>query len=311
MKLQSIARLLTAAAVLGFSAPRLLAQTPVEIDGAITAIKSNNDGTVTMNVMGINVVVPKGTPVTSPSAMLTLQQLADQAPLPGREEPGFVGGNAFITGTGNPENGTVTATDVFVEAAKNIVAGFVTSAEPFKINGMPVTFSKDARLPSAPPRNLYGFPVKTDTLKAGTSVIVEGYWDGKSFRAFSTSVRGKAELLSIYPQVAIIASKSWERSPNNEKGDDVELSGAVTMTHTPSSVNTQTIRIFRVDKGVDTMLGDAVATRDANNPDFALFSFKMTTTPSADSVLGSAPTRFKAVNISAATIEADTTEFVR
>lgn len=324
MKFQTQACLLLTTAILGVLASPIPAQGQaqsqqsstqqnpmVELDGAITAVKLNNDGSVNMTVMGVNVVIPKGTPVTSPSAMLSLEQLADQTPLPGRTEPGFVGGTAFISGTGDITTGTVTASDVFVEAAKHVVAGFVTSGEPLTVNKMPVSFSKDPRLPSAPPKNGYGFPVKISALKPGTPVVIEGYWDGKNFRAFSTAINGKAEMQSIYPQVSIIASKSWERTPNNEKGDDVEIRGAVTMTHVPSTVNTQTIRIFRVDKGVDTMLGDAVATRDPKDPDYGIFEFKMTTPATSDPVLGSAPTRFKAVNITAATTEADTTEFVR
>ncbi|TLD68442.1 hypothetical protein FEM03_22835 [Phragmitibacter flavus] len=311
MKFRTIASLLSALTFLGSSASLVHAAVPVELDGAITAVKLNNDGSATLTVMGVTVTLPKGTPVTSPSAMLTLQQLADTTPLPGRTEAGFVGGTAFISGTGDPATGSVTASDVFVEAAKHIVVGFVTSGEPLTVNNMPVSFSKDPRLPSAPPKNKYGFPVKVSALKSGTPVVVEGYWDGKSFRAFSTAINGKAEVMSIYPQVAIVASKSWERTPNNEKGDDVEIRGSVTMSHAPNTITTQTIRIFRVDKGVDTMLGDAIANRDPEDPDYGTFNFKVTTPPSSDAILGSAPTRFKAVNISAATIEADTTEFVR
>lgn len=287
--------------------------TPVEVDGTVSSVKTNKDGSITLTVMGVAVNVPKDTPITSPSAVLTLAQLADPAPLPGRTQPGFVGGNAFVTGDTDAASGVITATDIFVEPAKHLLLGVVTSkaGAELKVNNMPVLFSKDPRMPSVAPRNRYGMAVDTSALAHGSTVLVEGYFDGTNFRAFNLEIRGKAPVTSPHPQVAIIASKCWEKSPNGSAGDEVEVRGAVTMGHVSSGVNTQTVRIYRVDRGVDTVLGDAIATRDPSDNNFALFEFTTTTPPSTDAVLGTAPTRLKAVNISAAMAEADVTELVR
>lgn len=67
-----------------------------------------------MTVMGMTVTVPVGTVVTSPSATLTLAQLADATPLPNRTQAGFIDGTAIINGD-VAANGIITATDVFVE----------------------------------------------------------------------------------------------------------------------------------------------------------------------------------------------------
>lgn len=286
---------------------------PVEVDGAVSAIKSNKDGTVTMTVMGVSVNVPKDVTITSPSSVLTLAQLADTAPLPGRTQPGFVGGNAFVTGETDPESGIITASDIFVEPANNLLLGVVTSkgGGSLKVNHMAVELSNDPRMPCASPKNKYGMPVDIKNLASGTPILIEGYFDGTSFRAFNLEIRGKSPVASPYPQTSILASKCWERTPNDSVGDEVEIRGAVTMTHAPAEVNTQIVRIFRIDNGVDTLLGDAIAKRDPEDPNYALFDFKIATPPSSDPVLGSAPARFRAVNISAAMTEADVTDLVK
>jgi hypothetical protein len=286
---------------------------PVELDGTISTVKTNKDGTVSLTVMGVAVNVPKEVSITSPSAVLTLAQLADTAPLPGRSQAGFVGGNAFVTGETDPSTGVITASDIFVEPANNLLLGVVTSkgGGPLKVNHMPVELSNDPRMPCAPPKNKYGMPVDIKNLASGTPILIEGYYDGGSFRAFNLEIRGKSTVASPHPQIAIIASKCWERAPNSSVGDEVEIRGAVTMTHTPAEATTQTIRVFRIDNGVDTMLGDAIAKRDSDDPNYALFDFKIATPPSSDAVLGAAPTRFRVVNISAAMVESDVTDLVK
>jgi hypothetical protein len=53
-------------------------------------------------------------------------QLADPATLPGRTEPGFIGGTAIILGTS--DGITNTADDVFTEPAENVVLGLITAS---------------------------------------------------------------------------------------------------------------------------------------------------------------------------------------
>ncbi len=99
---------------------------PLALEGPIDSVIKNIDGSATVTVMGIVVNVPAGTPISSPTAALSIDQLADPTELPGRAgQPGFTGATAIITGeataTGN------TADDVFVEPAENIVGGVIST----------------------------------------------------------------------------------------------------------------------------------------------------------------------------------------
>ncbi|RYD77583.1 MAG: hypothetical protein EOP84_15355 [Verrucomicrobiaceae bacterium] len=272
---------------------------PSEIEGPIDSVRLLDNGTVVMRVMGIRINVRPGTPIASPTAALSLQQLADPTPLPGRTQEGFERGTAIVIGTTNAA-GVITADDVFVEPAENVVVGVVTenTGGTLQLNGMPVSFLADPRIPAAPLKNAFGFEILASSVLPGTPASVEGYYAGGVFNAFLMEVEGNAQLANPNPQISVLRADSRERTPNNERGDEVDVRGAITAAHVAPGVTTQTIRVFRVDNGVQRALGTTIATLDPATPGFASWNFRIATTPTNNVVLGSTPTLLRARNIS-------------
>jgi len=160
------------------------AAVPLALEGPITSVTDNLDGTATVTIMGIVVNVPAGTPISSPTAVLSVDQLVDPTPFPGRfgpdgaPLPGFVGGTAIITGeatvTGN------TADDVFVEPAENIVGGVIISdgigclSDGCSVSGTPIKQLVDSRIMAGGPVDPNGLTLSTIT--SGGPAIAEGYF---------------------------------------------------------------------------------------------------------------------------------------
>src|SRR3989475_11157212 len=144
------------------------------VEGPIDAVNDHRDGGGTITVMGIVIQIPEGTPITTPTASLSMAQLADSAAFPGRSQPGFIGGVAIVNGSST--DGVITATDVFVAPAQNFLVGQVTGNQPLKVNGVRVQILNDARMPGGVLRNIYeGFPVAPASVPIGGAATVEGY----------------------------------------------------------------------------------------------------------------------------------------
>ena len=276
-----------------------------EVEGTVTAISTNFNGSVSMTVMGITVNVPVGTPVNTPTAQLTFAQLVSTTPLPNRTQPGFIGGTAIVTGTSDAR-GVLTADSVFVEPAENVILGIVTAntASGISVNNIPVVFIQDARMLAEPVKDVNGIEIIRSSIPVGTGASVEGYYSNGIFNAFLMEAEQGTPVLAT-PQVAITRATARERTPNTQRGDEYEIRGSTTMTHVAPGVTTQTIRVVRVDNGVETLLGNATATLDITG--IALWRLRGATAPSADPVLGTAPTLVKAINTSAGANNAFTT----
>lgn len=305
MKHTTLLKSTLAAAALLLSGVHASAQLPpsppplaTEIEGAISAITLNGDGTVAMTVMGMNVVVPVGTPVSTPSSSLTFTQLVDPAPLPNRTEAGFIGGTAIVIGTADFA-GTITAEDVFVEPAENVILGVVTANGngTFAINNVPIVLLGDPRMPALPVRDVNGIEILQSSIPVGSGASTEGYFANGVFNAFLVEA-DEGTPVDTTPQITIVRADARERTPNNRRGDDLEIRGTVTMTHLPLDVSTQSVSIFRVDGTTQTLLGTITATRSVDAPTVGDWRLRMTTPPTNDPVLGTAPTTVRAVNIS-------------
>jgi hypothetical protein len=297
-----------AAAALLLSGVHASAQAlPSEVEGTVSAITANLDGSVTMTVMGMTVNVPTGTPAASPSATLTLAQLVDPAPLPNRTQAGFTGGTAIIIGT-VAASGVVTAEDVFVEPAENVMLGVVTAnnAGALSINGVPITMLNDPRMPAKPVQDVNGIAIIPASIPVGTGASAEGYFANGVFNAFLVEAE-QGTPVNVAPQVTITRALGRERTPNNRRGDEVEVRGSVTTTHAAPGVTTQTVRIFRIDGTTQTVLGTATATVDPLTPGVATFVFRVTTPATNNAILGVCPTTVRVVNISAGANNASST----
>ncbi|HEY5643026.1 MAG TPA: hypothetical protein VIS31_09135 [Woeseiaceae bacterium] len=188
------------------------AQVPAAIEGRIESITINDDGSVNMTVMGVDVIVPAsvfgllnadGT-VAEPSLATTPtasiydpnQLLGD--PLPGRNDAGFLNGTAIINGASTTTAvldfaGNITsltpgfvAADLFVEPAENVVLGSLQRGGTCTLymEGIPLNFIEDARMAAGMPINGSGFEVDPCGIpENGAAGAVEGYYgfDGQLY----------------------------------------------------------------------------------------------------------------------------------
>ncbi len=280
--------------------------TVAALEGTISSVTLNTDSSITMVVMGMTVNVPAGAIITSPTATLTTAQLADTAPLPGRTQPGFVGGTAIINGTVD-SSGLVTADDVFVEPSENVVLGVVTAntGSQISVNGIPVSLITDARMPAKPVQDVNGIAIILGSIPVGVGAGIEGYFSNGTFYAFLIEA-DEGTPVNAQPQVVITRALGRERTPNNRRGDELEIRGTCTTTHAPAAT-TQSIRVFRIDGTTQTLLGTGTATVDPAFPGIANFTFRTVTAPTNNPVLGTCPTTVRVVNISTGANNASTT----
>jgi len=157
-----------------------------EIEGPMSSIIDNGDGTGTIVAMGIIIQVPAGTPIHTPVTSLTISQLADPTPLPGRFSPGFIGGTTIALGV--IEDGVLIAEDIFAEPAENVALGIITnssctnsdcsnSGDFLELMGSRVVRITDPRMFAEPPKNAFGFEIDLSQGNlTGALAGVEGYF---------------------------------------------------------------------------------------------------------------------------------------
>ena len=166
---------------------------PLLLEGPISALTANPDGSGSITVMGVVVDIPAGTPITSPTAALTINQAADLTPLPGRTQPGFLGGTAIING--DSVAGVNTAADLFMEPSENILGADVTSVPPaaIEIGGVALAELTDTRIPADPVMNDFGFEVDPATVPTGVDAVGEGYLSNDGSGVFQYFVLAVAD----------------------------------------------------------------------------------------------------------------------
>lgn len=257
-------------ALLLLTASAALAQVPSEIEGRIESVTATSPTEVTLVVMGMTVKIDTSrVPVVTPTATLNHAQIVDATPLPNRTEAGFVGGTAIVLGTVDPA-GVITAEDVFMEPAENVILGVTTSMTPLTVNGVPVTFITDARMPAVPIKNEFGFAVNFAGVTNQTPVALEGYYSGGIFNAFLLEVGGFAPLASSAPQVSItrVRGRELEDPADNDR---LDIRGAITMGHTIDNTQTLTVLGVREDNTTFILSNAVVATRDLEDPRFGAY----------------------------------------
>ena len=260
------------------------------VEGPVNRTTFNADGTGSMVVMGVNVDVPAGLIAESPTSSLTVRNLCIRNRLPGRLEPGFVGGTALIGGIVNTATGKFTATDITVEPAENVVIGTVSSISPLKIQNTEIAFISDPRITTGIV-NTFGFPALLSGLALGQPAAAEGYFAAGKLQAYVVELDENAPLAEDVTQINIMRASSRERTPNNNRGDEVDMRG---FYYSQNGAAPQ-IQVFRDDNGVLTSLGLATSTPDGINPKFGVWNYGAVTPTTNDPVLGTAPTKFKVV----------------
>jgi hypothetical protein len=243
-----------------------------------------------MVVMNVTVHVPADFIAVSPTNDLNVRHLCIRNRLPGRIEPGFVGGTALINGIIETATGKFTATDITVEPAENVAIGVVTGISPLKIQFTEVAFIADPRI-TTQTINAYGFPALLDNLALGQNVSAEGYFASGKLQAYVVQLDETAALAEDVTQINIMRAASRERTPNNNRGDEVDMRG---FYYSQNGAAPQ-IQVFRDDNGVLTSLGLATSTPDGINPKFGVWNYGANTPTTNDPILGTAPTKLKVV----------------
>jgi hypothetical protein len=248
-KFRMIVLLVLAGCLFGIGAVPALAQiptlipVPVELEGPISAVVDNGNGSGSIVVMGVTVQIPATAVIHTPTATLTIAQLADPTPLPGRTQPGFVGGTAIILG--QTDGVATTAEDVFAEPAENVLLGVITRADGctatdctnLEVLGTQLLRLTDPRLPANPPANAFGFQVDlSQGALVGSPASVEGYYGQvavppsvvPALHYFIVELDGGALLNPGVTEVSILRAQCRER----DNGIELDVLGA---THDPGT----------------------------------------------------------------------------
>jgi hypothetical protein len=243
------------------------------IEGPITDIQVNGDGSGTITVMSVLVQVPSGTPITTPTAKgLSLQDLA-YGPLPGRSAAGFLGGTAIIDGTSL--NGVFTASAVFSDLFENVVLGAITDPDgdpqTVHLQGMLLLPSSDPRMPAGAPRNGFGFAIDVTSIAVGALTAAEGYYseDDAALYWHTLESDGGELLRPDVPEVSILRAQCRDRGAGNR--DELAVSGAV---HTPAAGPVRIQR--RTPANGWANVATVIAVVDAELPQFGSYRLSRT-----------------------------------
>ena len=249
-----------------------VAAVPLLLEGPISAVTANPDGSGNITVLGVLVNIPAGTPITTPTASLTIDQAADPTPLPGRIQPGFLGGTAIIEG--DSVLGVNTASSLFMEPSENILGADVTSVPPaaIEIGGTTLQALTDARIPADPVMNDFGFEVDPASVPTGVDAVAEGYFSNNGsgiFNYFALAVADGVMINAGQPEISITRAQCIAGA---NPGDPIELRvlGAV---HDPALVS-----ITLKDFGPTTFDIQSSAI-NADNPVFGDYSFNVRNNP--------------------------------
>ena len=264
-----LSAVLSGAAALGLSTS-LLAQVPIPggTEGPISAIVDNGDGTATLTVMGMTAILPGTATISSPSKTLTLAEVLDTTPLPGRTEAGWIGGTAKGTGTVSVD-GVITYTELTLEPAENVVLGVITGTQPLTVNHMPVSLLTDSRIPASTVNEL-GFEIDLAQATVGQAVAVEGYYASGTFQAFRVEVTGAP---ALNPALQVTSLRAQGRPAKGELEIQGSLSGIATGAAAP------TVRFSNPSTGVT--IGQVVVLLDPLAPGTASFRYRGRGLPAA------------------------------
>jgi hypothetical protein len=219
-----------------------------EIEGTVSGIAADGTG-VKMTVNGIDVrfAVSATNKLSTPAGALTITQLLDTSPLPGRASTGFEAGTAIVIGKFDSNTKQLAASEITIEPSENVIVGGITRNDDgpprqIEVNGVLIALIEDTRLKAAPVRNEFGFDVKPETITIDMPASVEGYFSGGKFHAFVLEVDGPALLVNANPQVSVLRAQGRSRGAEY----DLDARGAITTSHATVG-QTQRIEIYRVD----------------------------------------------------------------
>lgn len=205
------------------------AQLAFNLEGPAGAIASNGVGGASVTVGGtvLDLAAGVGAPdVRGPAGVLAYADLMNPAPLPGRIEPGFVGGPIVAGGSTTPA-GVVTVGTFSIQPGIASLTGAVTAntlgtiGGSLVVNGTPCVLNADPRLPMGRLINDLGLPINAASVLPGAAALVSGYpaTDGTG-KIYCYSI----EILGVAPAAPGLAV-GIERAVNN--GGVISVRGGV------------------------------------------------------------------------------------
>lgn len=263
------------------------AQVPFEIEGIVTAIAPGPNGTANITMFGQVFNVPSTAYIHTPTKSLTIDELLDSTPLPGRSELGFVGGTGILVGTvANPGPGaTAIVEDIVIEPGETVLLGAITANDGgvIRIMGVPLVDLDDPRMPSSGLVNEFGFPVIPTTVPVSGQGVAEGYFaqDDGRFHHFRAEVEG-GELVD--PASAATSILRARCSP----GGRLEVLGG---SYNPPNA---TIRVYNNKTGFS--FGTVQTTVDPLTPTFGSYRFRVDVGEGATDTSGNCPSEVRAIN---------------
>lgn len=239
------------------TAPPMLGQgVDAELEGPITAIDTHGTGPATISVMGVPIINPRHLLIDTPVTEISASDLLGP-PLPGRDQPGFLGGTGIILA--RTQDGITTAFDVFVEPAENVLIGRVTANENghLSILDVPVELIEDWRMLGVA-KNEAGFLIDLTTVEVGSFAVAEGYLGLDSvFHAYIIEADGV--ILGPINQTSITRAICRQY-------DRLQVRGGST---TPTSI----VNIYNDE--TNELLGSAFIFPDFDNPPLGEFRFRI------------------------------------
>ncbi len=271
---------------LPFAASAQVAPIPFEAEGRVSQVYALPDGSgVELTVFGRTFFVPQGANIHTPTANITLQQLADPTYFPGRDQPGFIGGTAILIGEVVIDaNGVATPViaDVEIEPSETVLLGALTKNEGGMraLLGVPMKESTEPRLPSEGYFNEFGFAVLPDTIPVGAFAAVEGYYapDGY-FYHFLVEAGGGDLVDAATHQTSITRARC-------DPGGRLEVLGA---SYLPANT---TVTISNAKTGA--VFGSIATTSDLEQPQFGTYRFRADVNEGETDSLGACPSEVRA-----------------
>lgn len=268
------------------AAAQVAAPLPLEVEGPISAISKNDDGTATVTVFGRAFVVPADAHIHTPTKTIGIDDLTNNAYFfPGRIQPGFVGGTAIMIGESDA-SGVATIQDVFVEPAENVFLGVITkdmmTDGVIEMQGVPIEeLPADSPIPSEGFHNGFGFQVKKETVPKGTGAAAEGYFAGGKLHVFLVETTA-GDLFKEGPQTAVTRARC-------DPGGRLEVQVA---SYMPAAAQ---IEIRNATSNF--LFGTATTVPDLEDPRFGVFRYRTDVSNEPVDQDGACPSEVKVVNL--------------
>jgi hypothetical protein len=279
------------------------AQSEASVEGPLTAVTNLGGGSGSVVCNGSFIQIAAGTPITSPTATLTMAQLADPTPFPnsgfnpatGAARAGFIGGTCIIDAVRDDVTGAINASNVFVEVAENVIVGAVTNSPAlgngaFAVLGTPIVPLTDARMPATKlaagfygptgvhagntevARNDFGFGVDLNTvgLPAPDIATVEGYFgsDGALHAHIIETTGGTP--LSLDPRPSATLAQCRDRNTVNK--DELEVRGGCVLARA-GVAQAVSLSGHTATGALIQTYGTATCTPDLVDPRFGAFRY--------------------------------------